>query len=91
VKAKLKPALECRQISFVRPNCRHSIPSVQVFFEDVAHAHSQIFYGLILAVALRHQVNRRFSLKIFECQTGACRIHLVKPIQEWLRWRNDER
>jgi hypothetical protein len=91
VKAKLKPALERRQISLLRPNGRHSVPSVQVFFEDVPHVHPQIFNGLILTVALRQQVYRRFSLKIFECQAGACPIHLMKPVQEWLRWLYDER
>ncbi len=62
VKAKLKPASECRQIALRWPDCRHSVPSVQVFFEDVADALPQRLNGLILAVAVRHQIDRRLSL-----------------------------
>jgi hypothetical protein len=30
-------------------------------------------------------------VRICECQMDTCRIHLVKPIQEWLCWLYDER
>ena len=62
VKAKLKPQLECPQISVLRPNCGHSVPPVQMFLEDLSHAFSQIFNRLILAVALWYQIDGRFSL-----------------------------
>ena len=62
MKAKLKPALECREISLRRPDGRHAVPSVQVFLENGSGAFPQILNGLILGIAFRHQVDRRLSL-----------------------------
>ena len=62
MKAKLKPALECREISLRRPDGRHAVPSVQVFLENGSSAFPQILNGLILGIAFRHQVDRRLSL-----------------------------
>ena len=90
MKAKLKPALECREISLRRPDGRHAVPSVQVFLENGSGAFPQILNGLILGIAFRHQVDRGLSLYIFEREVRVRRIHLMKPIQEWLcRFNND--
>jgi hypothetical protein len=58
VKADLEPTLERGQVSLCRPNCRLSIPSIQLFFEDVPDAFPQILHRLLLAIALRYQVDR---------------------------------
>src|SRR5215831_20923550 len=91
MKATFKPAEKGAPIPLLRPGRRDTVPAIKLFLEDSADPAPQPIKSLVFTLTFRHQVDCWLSPQIRERQMRTGWVHLMQPVQEWLRGHYNKR